>query len=160
VLFVKKKSKGSLFANRRSSPSEKSACINIEGMHIYNVQTVWKLYSVFSLPKLPLGGDSFGIGCHFYCLILAVPCSASCDRIATRAASMATHAATSPQNWWRLNLSSAPICGDQPHPPTVGSKALQIFQSLSYQAKHSHDSILNEQDQGPRTPLFESRWQD
>jgi hypothetical protein len=35
----------------------------------------------------PLGEDSFDIGRHFQCQILAAPCSAICDRIATR--------------WWR-----------------------------------------------------------
>jgi hypothetical protein len=32
---------------------------------------------VFWLPKLPIGEDNFGIGCHFHWEILVAPCSAT-----------------------------------------------------------------------------------
>jgi hypothetical protein len=42
----------------------------------------WRLISMSLAglaPFWPLVGDNFGIGRHFHCLILAAPCSASCD---------------------------------------------------------------------------------
>jgi hypothetical protein len=56
----------------------------------------------------PPGGDSFGIGRHFHCQILATPCNATCDRIATHAANIANHVATSGTcQYWTPNAFSS-----------------------------------------------------